>query len=887
MRQAVVEELRRIVGQEHVLDEEHDLLAYAYDAALTTHAPELAVLPATTAEVQEVLSVCTDARVPVTARGSATSLSGGPVPVHGGVSLALTRMDEILELDLANRCAVVQAGVINDDLLAALEPHGYFYAPDPASQTVSTLAGNVATNAGGPHCLKYGVTANHVLGLRVALADGELLEIGGKAARWQGLDLAALIVGSEGTLGIITEIVLRIMPQPESVTTMLAVFETVEQAGQAASDVIAAGIIPAALELMDRPLIEAVQRSLDAGYPDDAGAVLIIEVDGLEATAHQELMDVQTICREHEVIRFEWAREGAQRDLLWRGRRGMTGAVAQIAPSKLCSDITVPRHAVPLVVNEIIRIGERHQLPVGTLVHAGDGNLHPQIMFDPRDKLQVSRMLAVDSEITQLAMDVGGVLTGEHGIGEQKRKWMTRMFGPTELRLMHQVKALLDPLGALNPGKVLPDEGADHRPPEVNLPPGDFETAAPELAWQIEGVLTPPHEEELANLLALAAREQVRLEIRGGGTAAPARTGPSEAALVSTQALDHLTEHDHANLTISAGAGMRLGELQRIAAGEDQMVPLFPTEPDAATLGGVLAADDQGPQELGYGRCRDLVTGITVALSTGELVKFGSKCVKDVAGYDLKRLFVGSRGALGAIVEATVRTLPAPERQRSLVFLSDQHDAVAKAAAGILASPLRVTALEAVHGQALLELCESSELKSLGQRRWALAVETAGMREEVEQTEPRLRGLAADAGLLAAEELEPAAGEELWRAIGSLRGGVPPEHTGATLSLRPAEVLAAAAAAAQLADELRIGVLLRASPASGLLRLRALPGAAEEQLAALAAGLSEMSAGELGCLRTVGLALEGIDDALVRLSRQMKDIFDPAGVLPPVPGVAM
>ena len=885
MTRAFIKQLRRAVGDENVSDRQGDLLTYAYDASLTRHEPELVVLPTSTAQVQEVCTLCMDASVPLTPRGAATSLSGGPIPVRGGVALALTRMDEILELDLENRCALVQAGVVNTDLQQALEPHGYFYAPNPASETVSTLGGNVAMNAGGPHCLKYGVTVNHVLGLRVVMADGQLLDIGGKSARWQSADFAGLITGSEGTLGIITEMLLRILPMSESVTTVLAVFEDVEQASQAASDIIAAGMIPAALELMDRPLIQAVQRSLEAGYPQDAGAVLIIEVDGLEATAHRELNEIQNLCRMNEVIRFDWARDEETRELLWRGRKGTTGAVAHIAPSKLCSDITVPRHALPLAINEIIRIGERHLVPVGSLAHAGDGNLHPQLMFDPRDREQVKRVLAADDEVTQLAMDLGGVLTGEHGIGDQKRKWMTRMFAPAELRLMYQLKDLLDPLGILNPGKVLPDEAGKHHPPEPNLPPGDFETAAPELAWYIEGVLTPPHEAELANLLALAAREGVHAEVRGGGTASSAV--PDGAVAVSTQALNHLTEHDHTNLTVTVGAGMKLTELRSIVAAEAQMVPLFAAEPEEATVGGVVAAHDQGPRGLGYWRCRDLVTGVTVALSTGEVVTFGGKCVKDVAGYDLKKLFIGSRAAFGVITELTLRTLPLPEDQHTFVFVSDDPAAVARAAASVLATPLSVTAIEAAGGATLSELCQSPELVDLGSHAWALAMETSGMREAVEETGRRVEGITADAGLSQARALDPDAADELWRALASLRGGMPPETRGATLALPPADALGAGAMAADLAAECGLTIMLRASPSRGRVRLRVHTEAGDEQLVRFVAGLRDLAPEGHGSLRTAGLPFEGEEGPVARLARQIKGIFDPAGVLPPVLGVAM
>jgi len=506
-------------------------------------------------------------------------------------------------------------------------------------------------------------------------------------------------------------------------------------------------------------------------------------------------------------------------------------------------------------------------------------------MFDPRDRDQVSWALAADDEITQLAVDVGGVLSGEHGIGEQKRKWMTRMFGLAELRLMHDTKKLLDPRGILNPGKVLPDEGAQHRPPPLNLPTGDFNTAARELAWQIEGVLTPPHEVEFANLLALATWEEVQVEIRGRGTAStPAQEG---AAAVSTQALDHLTEHDHTNMTVTAGAGIPMSRLQQIVATEDQMVPLFPPETEGATLGGVVAADDQGPRGLGYGRCRDVVTGLTVALSTGEVVSFGSKCVKDVAGYDVKKLFIGSRAALGAIVELTVRTIPVPELRQNLVFLSGDHEAVANAAADMLAAPLRITALEAVDGTALLEVCESSELKRLGRAKWALAIETAGIREDVEETAERVRELSAQADLHESEELEPNAADELWQAIGSLRGGVPPEERAATVGVEPAAAVRVAARAGELAAACGLMVLRRASPASGIVRLRVQTPGNQDQLADFLADLAEIAPSVPGSLRTVGLPLRGLEDPSVRLSRQIKDIFDPAGVLPPVPEVAL
>jgi len=390
------------------------------------------------------------------ARGSGTNLSGGTVPLNNGVVIEFSRMNKILEIDLENERALVEPGVYNLTLQNALAPLGYYYAPDPASQKVSTLGGNFGENAGGPHCLKYGVTSNHVLGAEVVLSNGEKVWIGSKAVDAPGPDLMGLLVGSEGTLAMATKILVRIMRAPERVVTMLAIFQAIENAGQTVSDIIGEGIIPATLEIMDNLVIRAVEESVHAGYPMDAEAVLIIELDGLTDGMDEQAQRILEICQKNGVVSARRAKDAAERAELWAGRRGAFGAVARLRPSYLVCDGTVPRTKLPEALTAVKEIGQKYNLSIGNVFHAGDGNLHPLILFDDRDAQELERVHKAGSEILKICVDLGGTISGEHGIGTEKLVEMSLIFREADLEIMRNIKAAMDPKMICNPGKLIP-----------------------------------------------------------------------------------------------------------------------------------------------------------------------------------------------------------------------------------------------------------------------------------------------------------------------------------------------------------------------------------------------------------------------------------------------
>jgi len=448
----------RIVGREGLLSTSTDLKVYEYDASLERGRPAAVVFPTSREQVVRLVKLANKEKIPFVARGSGTNLSGGSIPPAGGLVIEFSRMNRILEIDRENLCATVEPGLYNIELSNALIPHGYYYAPDPASQKVSTFGGNVGENSGGPHCLKYGVTTNHVLGLEVVLSDGELVELGGKTSDPLGYDLVGVLVGSEGTLGIITKVVVRIMRLPEAVKTFLAIYDSIEEAGESVSAIIAQGILPATLELMDKTVIAAVEASLKAGYPLDAEAVLIIELDGLKESMDRISEKVIQTCREHGVREVKTAQTGDEREALWAGRRGAFGAIARVAPNYLVTDGTVPRNRLPEVLRRVSEIGKKYDLLIGNVLHAGDGNLHPLILFDERNQEQRKKVVQAGLEILEACAAVGGTISGEHGIGLEKISAMPLVCGGSELQVLRHVKESFDPYYLSNPGKILPPQ---------------------------------------------------------------------------------------------------------------------------------------------------------------------------------------------------------------------------------------------------------------------------------------------------------------------------------------------------------------------------------------------------------------------------------------------
>ncbi len=450
------EALQRIVGSQNVLWKDVDLAVYEYDAGLGRGKPAFVVFAHDGEQAARIVKFLYREGISYVARGSGTNLSGGTVPLNGAVVIELSRMNRILEIDLENERAIVEPGVYNLTLQNALGPKGYYYAPDPASQKVSSLGGNFGENAGGPHCLKYGVTSNHVLGAEMVLPNGEKIWVGGKSADQPGPDLMGLLVGSEGTLGIATKILVRIMRAPERIVTMLAIFKSVEAAGQTVSDIIGEGIIPATLEIMDNLVIRAVEDSVHAGYPTDAEAVLIIELDGLTNGMDEQAQRILEICEKNGVVSSRRAKDANERAELWAGRRGAFGAVARLRPAYLVCDGTVPRTKLPEALVAVKRIGEKYNLSIGNVFHAGDGNLHPLILFDDRDRNELERVHKAGNEILKVCADLGGTISGEHGIGTEKLVEMSLIFREADIEAMRGIKSAMDPKGLCNPGKLIP-----------------------------------------------------------------------------------------------------------------------------------------------------------------------------------------------------------------------------------------------------------------------------------------------------------------------------------------------------------------------------------------------------------------------------------------------
>ncbi|HTQ71678.1 MAG TPA: FAD-linked oxidase C-terminal domain-containing protein [Acidocella sp.] len=456
-RDEIIAALRRIVPGEGVIDRLDELRPYESDGLTAYRQPPMvAVLPETVEQVAAVLAYCHKNRIKIVPRGAGTSLSGGALPLADAVLLGMGKFNRVLEIDYEDRLAVVQPGVTNLAITNAVEGEGFYYAPDPSSQIACSIGGNVAENSGGVHCLKYGLTTNNVLGVQLVTMEGEILRIGGKALDAAGLDLLGIIVGSEGLLGVVTEVTLRILPKPETARALLIGFPTVESAGQCVADTIAAGIIPAGMEMMDKPAIHAAEAFVQVGYPLDVEALLIVELDGPAPECTHLLGEVEAIARRNGAVTLRASRDEAERLAFWAGRKAAFPAVGRISPDYYCMDGTIPRAKLPLVLQRMRELSEQYGLGVANVFHAGDGNLHPLILYDANKPGELERAEDFGSDILRLCVEVGGVLTGEHGVGVEKRDLMPEMFSEADLRQQQRLKCAFDPELLLNPGKVFP-----------------------------------------------------------------------------------------------------------------------------------------------------------------------------------------------------------------------------------------------------------------------------------------------------------------------------------------------------------------------------------------------------------------------------------------------
>lgn len=653
---AVAGRLREIVGPRGFLDDPARLLVYESDG-LTQYrvSPSAVVLPASAEELSRALAVLHEAGVPVVPRGAGTGLSGGALAIRGGVIVGTSRMTRILEVDPVNRIARVEPGVVNARLTEATLPHGLVYAPDPSSQSACTLGGNVAENSGGPHCLKHGVTSRYVHALRVALPDGRIVRLGGSEAFGE-LDLVGLFTGSEGCFGIAVEIEVGLVPAPGSVRTLLALFDSVADAGTAVTRLMAEGLLPAALEIVDQETIRAVEASVfAAGFPVDAGAALVVEFDGLEAGLDLDAEAARMACLEAGATQVRVASEEAERMALWRGRKKAFGAMGRIAPDLLVQDATVPRSRLPQVLARITSIGKRYDLVVANVFHAGDGNLHPNLLFDRRDPDQVARVEAASREIMAACIEAGGTITGEHGVGIDKRDYLPLVCPPPVLRTLGEVRRVFDPEGRMNPGKVLPDGWGPPAPPPLEpWPPLPEELPAP----------AEPGPREDPAPAGEATGGSPRRDPSGGGRHAAGSTPHPDLP-------EGVLEYEPADLVIRVRGELSLDALQAVTRARGQWFPADPPSGKECTVAELLLAGLDGPLAGGYGRIRDHLLGVTLRTRRGERLSLGGRVVKNVAGFDLVRLVVGSRGRLGEVEDATLRLFPLPRVDRTLRLACD------------------------------------------------------------------------------------------------------------------------------------------------------------------------------------------------------------------------
>jgi len=888
----LIETLRAVVGSDAVLADRDELLVYECDGLPQhKHLPRAVVFPNSTEATAEVMGVLGRAGVAFTPRGAGTGLSGGAVALEQAVVVELARMRRILKIDEANRIAVVQTGIVNSHVSRAVAPLHLHYVPDPSSQPTCTIGGNIAENAGGVHCLKYGTTTDHVTGIRVVLAGGEIVDLGGPSGEQPGYDLRGLFIGSEGTFGIATEATLRLTHIPPTVRTLLAEFAEVTDASHAVSAIIAAGLLPAGLEMMDREIIKAVEASVfAAGLPIDAGAALLIELDGLSAGIDDEAEQVKTICLQYGARSCRLARDENERKKLWAARKGAFGAIGRIAPDSMIQDAVVPRSRLPQIMADAYRIASKYRLRIANVFHAGDGNLHPLICFDSRSADEVSRVKEAGRELMETCVRAGGSITGEHGVGLDKRELLPLVFSEDDMETMLRVRAAFDPSGLMNPGKIIPvlrgcgearvlskpglsepglseaglsepgavatgsvaglmpsqRQGAIAEPgatgsvaglmsPQqqaATSEPGPTESIGELMSTQRQGAISQPgavasadrtasgngkamafkQDQASARLAAVVGAQNVttssvsfstskvltvspasideaceimKLASKERWTVLPAGSaswldagnplGPINL-IVSTGRLNRIIEHEPADLVAITQAGVPFRNFNEELMLKGQWLPLDPPGYVAATIGGIVATGVNGPQGSGYGPTRGFVIGLKIVRADGKLIKAGGRVVKNVAGYDLCKLFTGSYGTLGLIVEANFKLRPRPEREATVIASGPIVSLIA-AGQSILRAPLFPVAVELVSPEQAKAIDVDPEDAEA-----VLLIRFAGNHTAVNEQSENALSLLANACISSACTL--AEDESIWQQLAtqlvskhnqiSWRGSVPP-----------------------------------------------------------------------------------------------------------------
>ena len=796
--------LARQLAAGQLRTEPAELLTYEIDAGLDRARPDGVVYPRSAADVEQIARWSTVHGVPLVARGAGTGLSGGAIAEQGGLVVQFSQMSRVLAFDEYGRSVVVQPGAVNLDLDALVRAKGLYFPPDPSSQRASTLGGNIAENSGGPHCFKYGVTTNYVTGLEIVLAGGQRLRLGGRALDYPEYDLVGLVTGSEGTLAIVTEASLRLVRNPPAIKTLMVAFESVETAGEAVSALIARGLIPATLEMMDQKIMRIIEDFVPAGLPTSAGAALIVEVDGYPDGVAPQIDEIAAILGEHEARDLRIAQTAAQRDAIWWGRKSAAGAMSRLAPAYYLVDVSVPRSKLAPALAQINQICDNLELRVGYVFHAGDGNLHPLILIEePSNRELVARVLDAGRQIAELSVAYDGSITGEHGVGIEKREYMPLMYSAAELDAMRDVKAVFDPQGLLNPGKILPTNDERRTTTGISHPFTPSSSHA----------FTPATAHEAAEAIHALTKAGTSIRIRGGGTKSHGL--PNADALLSTSGLRGIRSFARDDMYVTVGAGTPFAELQAELAEAHMWVPLASPWPEA-TIGGIVSANWNAPLRMRYGAARDLLLATTVALGDGRVIRAGRPVVKNVAGYDMPKIFVGAHGTLGLLADLTLRLVPLPRLRASLVV------PVTELARGLQwGAQLRRICLNA---SALLLVSSTPALPEITAP-FALIYSVEGSPEDVAAELAEARAALADAEDI--RQVETPSGSDRW--AGWLAGNQAlTVRVGAPAGELPALLHAAAQAGNHLA--------LLADLANGLLYLRGMDDIAALQKAAQARG---------------------------------------------------
>jgi D-lactate dehydrogenase (cytochrome) len=655
---SAVTELRRQFSPEQLITNAIELATYQTDAANDAGTPDGVFFPKSVADVKVITRWAAQHSIPLIARGAGTGLSGGAVAVSGGIIVEFSRLNHVLDFDIEAYRVTLEPGVINLKLDELVRKSGLYFPPDPASGRSATIGGNIAENAGGPHCFKYGVTTNYLTGLATILADGRQVCFGGQALDYPQYDFLGLVAGNEGSLCLITQATFRLLRNPPGVKTMMAAFDTAEAAGKAVSAIIAQGLVPATIEFMDQQMMRIIEDYAHAGLPVQAGAALIIEVDGFPESLDVQANEIEGIVRQFTSLPLEIARDAAQRERIWYGRKSAAGAMARLAPAYYLLDGTVPRSKLADTLSRITQACQELDLSVAYVLHAGDGNFHPFILIpDPSNPELMQRIHQAGKTVMDICVSQDGSITGEHGVGLEKRQFMPLMFNSEEIAAMQEIKSIFDPRNLLNPGKIFPESSpvspqrqqlADGKPLCSDAAPN----SAAEAAQFIQGWL--------------AAGQSVR--IRGGGSKSN-RLAPAQHQL-STRGLAGIERLALDDLYITVKAGTSLVEIQAELAAHHMWLPLLSPWAEA-TIGGMLSTNFNAPLRMRYGSLRDLLLAAEVVLPDGRILHTGRPVVKNVAGYDLPKLFVGAQGSLGLITNATLKLAPCPRLRLSLVLPVD------------------------------------------------------------------------------------------------------------------------------------------------------------------------------------------------------------------------